>query len=1272
MAATQVTNSNRTQVIYSIAKGDADKAMLLEKMSNDELQELLSNPDKTNQNNTAAVTSNDNVFSGNIKNSNFYSMDGLVLERTNFSSGVEETEKGRETQAAVQNQTEPVFYSNSQNIDKISDEEVLEMWNSMPKFVQDLYYTYLNNLDESERIEAEKGFLDNIKDFFSQGFKLYGLSNAYGAKAISGEEWQNDVKEVFTTDLQKKLKKDEKNIKQLANLSVNFEENIDEIKSLLKDIFGIDATDEEIRANKDKLLQVAELSQNFDGNIAQITDIFKEMTGIDLLEEDLLKNKESIDKLNEKSKILEEQYENIKAKYKEITGKELTDEEFEKLLNGESEVDNEEFNALMQEYLQGYEEFADVASDVVSGVASFGAFVSGTAAGGPAAGYAAAVATGAGIKYAMKKGNAANKSEGYQTGASDLVTGGVGGLFNAIAPQVGSAATRAVFNRGGKVLLEKVAMKASNKSLPSFLNKAVSLDNKYLGASKAQNLAARYMQASVEGTVSITPYNVATELMADEEHKQGWENVAQNSVIGGVLFGPIMDLGFRSIGKFLSKPSSDAINISFDTSSHVQIGSPASAAAYKNIEALSATEYNVNIGGKTVKVKIPADTTVDPVQLYVAACKKTGINSEEEILKTLGLSKMEMCEGKEAIKNFLNNSKDYDDVIVSATDGKELYNVKINDDGTVTVTSFVGEKENFAMNTTTMSMDEFVEKYEITAYQRETLPEYLSDENLDKLADKSNILISRTVTDDASEEVLVESINKENKTVTVKTVTSDGWGNFKTEKTEMSYDDFVAKFQCNRQLDDVLNYIHNIAQKYNFDEPTLREYVFKGLDINHPVFKDEKTTVAYIQDFFNTANLKQSDGSPTFSVKKSDARTGQVYTVFDTEGIQYATALKYSNPELKNSIDKLISLVQNGSISSKEMRNIATLLDYGVVSETTMDKVLNNPNFIKDGKVKLTSLIDDVNTADRSQYLNKLEKLLGSSRYNELKQILGDDLNKVQWELTDGMNANEILKFVEDIKNIHKLKSTQNMPENFFIDIEGYGKDMAWANSMQQTTDYASSLIKKGKSLDEVLSSISGDTRQLDLSNVTDPDKVTTSGILRENMPRWQRGAHTPYTEDGKYGIYKDRFDKLMWKNEKQGGLHNPYPDMELTRIGSSPDGPCMMHPPYSKAALQHVDDIYQEIQQKYMGKKLTQADLKEINEKVAEMHWILAHSMPWARGSDCIANAFVKSVYEALGIKTYPPAKNVSFDLEAFCTELSDYKKKYSSYYSKPPEIAQ
>lgn len=1289
MSGKEVTQSNRMAVIYSIAKGDADKAIRLQKLSNTELQELLANPEKIDKTinpqespllnfltgSPSKTDSKNNIFTGNIENRNFDSMDGLQVEKTTYAAQTAPVSQSREvSEKKVEQNTNT---NNTENSRELTDEELMQKWEELPQYVKDLYTTYLDNLSEAERIEAEKGFLDKLRDFFTQGFKLSAYTNNPGMMLVDGEAWEQGVKDALTNDVQKKLKNDEKNIKQLANLSLNFEENIDEIKNILKDILGIEVTDDEIRANKDKLLQIAELSQNFDANLGQITEIFKEMTGLDVLEEDLLKNKENIDKLNQKSSELENQYQDIKNKYKEITGKELSDEEFEKLLNGEKEIDNEEFNQLIQDYLQGYEEFADIASDVVSGVASFGAFCGATIAAGPAAGYAAAVATGAGIKYGMKKANAANKSEGYTTAAADLFSGGIGGLFNAIAPTVGSAATRAVFNRGGAKLLEKVALKSSNKALPEFINKAVSFDNQYLGASTAQKYAARYMQSAVEGVTSITPYNIVEELTADEADKQGWSNVVTNSLLGGAIFGPVMDLGFRAIGKGFSKFIPEGGNVS-EIIPGIQAGSPASAAAYKNIQQISDNTFNVNIGGKNVSVTIDkSHLPADPAYIYATACKQSGINTKEEMLKTLGLKEFTLPDDPQKLNSFVANSRQYDDMILSATDGQNTYSVKVNGDGTVTLSTVTGsDSNNYAVNTITMSVEEFTQNYKISGYLRETLPEYLTDKKLDRMADKKNILIQRSANDETSKEVILESIDPETQTVTIKIISSDINGNCKVQTRQMSYDDFINKVQSGETVERAIAKVHYIAQKYGYDEYTLREHLFKGLDVNHPVFKDEKTTVAYINDYIKTVRLTNPQGEPVFNYARYNYRTKKVESYNDLTTVKNAVAFKYANPEFSQHVDYLLNVLKNGQISQKEFRNAVKALENGYVSDTTMDWVINK-GLVKNGKVDFGGLIDNTVptgelAARRNECISKVKQIIGSERFSELQKILGDDMTKVQWEMTNGMDTNEIIRFVEDIKNISLLKRAQIDPENFFINIEGYGRNADWAKSMTQTSDYAAMLIKEGASLEEVLDAISYDTRQMDLkSGTNDIVRLEASGVLRYKHPRWAKvGAVTPYGGGSKYDVYKDRFDKLVPGKGKE--LHNPYPDMELTRIGFYNGETAMIHPKgeYAKAALKHVDNIYKELQQEFAGRKVTNADLPYINEKIAEMHWILAHSMPWGRGSDAIANAFVKSVYKSLNIKTYPPAKNVSFDLEAFCTELSDYKKNYAKYYSRPPEI--
>ena len=57
-------------------------------------------------------------------------------------------------------------------------------------------------------------------------------------------------------------------------------------------------------------------------------------------------------------------------------------------------------------------------------------------------------------------------------------------------------------------------------------------------------------------------------------------------------------------------------------------------------------------------------------------------------------------------------------------------------------------------------------------------------------------------------------------------------------------------------------------------------------------------------------------------------------------------------------------------------------------------------------------------------------------------------------------------------------------------------------------------------------------------------------------------------------------------------------------------------------------------------------------------------------RGSDAISNVFIRAMYKSIGIKSYPLKKGVSLDLEAYCTELEDYKKNFAGYFTKPPKI--
>jgi len=196
----------------------------------------------------------------------------------------------------------------------------------------------------------------------------------------------------------------------------------------------------------------------------------------------------------------------------------------------------------------------------------------------------------------------------------------------------------------------------------------------------------------------------------------------------------------------------------------------------------------------------------------------------------------------------------------------------------------------------------------------------------------------------------------------------------------------------------------------------------------------------------------------------------------------------------------------------------------------------------------------------------------------------------------------------------------------------------------------------------------------------------------------YEKGSVTRFGTNDRYGIcYYDRFMQHTKNNE----LKNPYPGIiDLTRIDNAlkteipaskydpnnpehsyemrPDGkyhyyetsPAMVHPQgkYASNALDLVNSIQDMLIQKYHGKNLTDADMADINENIGEIHWILSHSMPWGRGSAGISDAYVKALYKSLGIQLSQPKEGVSFDLEAFCTELEDYKKNYKNLYETEP----
>ena len=266
-------------------------------------------------------------------------------------------------------------------------------------------------------------------------------------------------------------------------------------------------------------------------------------------------------------------------------------------------------------------------------------------------------------------------------------------------------------------------------------------------------------------------------------------------------------------------------------------------------------------------------------------------------------------------------------------------------------------------------------------------------------------------------------------------------------------------------------------------------------------------------------------------------------------------------------------------------------------------------------------------------------------------------------------NQNYNCIFLANI-NSPKLNFSQ---KDFFVRIRGYGKNPFWADKTKATADTATNLIRKNTSFENILKIITTGIRNAN-KLVTDIQKSMHSGILRTEREGWLHGSWwdnytlcTNYSHTARYKLYKDRLDNTIKKP-----LHNPYKNIQLTIPVIDKKEHFLLHADsnYVNNALNLVSKKYSNFKQKFNSENVNQSQLNEINDNIAEIRWILAHSTPWERGSDAISNVLMRAMYKSIGIKSYPLKKNISLDLEAFCTELEDYKKNFSNYFELPPKI--
>lgn len=439
---------------------------------------------------------------------------------------------------------------------------------------------------------------------------------------------------------------------------------------------------------------------------------------------------------------------------------------------------------------------------------------------------------------------------------------------------------------------------------------------------------------------------------------------------------------------------------------------------------------------------------------------------------------------------------------------------------------------------------------------------------------------------------------------------------------------FAIKLLKDKRPPRIVKMILDICKNPEYPLDEVMFYIIKDIPSNSRIFKDKNTLEKFIEEFCALSYEKDKNDEIIFKLKDYDKASDRLWESPDTYNIR--------------------EFLKTAFLSDKNHKCLFVLLELCKKQIITREELYYETYLLKAGFV----------TPDLVNYASK-------------KYI---KFNRICWSKLSEKEINKLVPKIKKNLSVYDFLRTEKAivytPEHFFIRIKGYGKNREWGRRVVQLTDKASAMIKNGESYNNVLSDICFYTRQNALNNQNaDKGNMSSSGMLRYLTPESCRTSLvTPYDLKSRYGgKYARAFKKF--KNPKNA-LKSPYKDLCLTRIRVSKKDDLagkMLHVPSAETfyCIKYIEALYNDITA-FIGKDYTKTEFKNITKKIALLHWIIAHNAPWGRGSDSIANIFVKAILKALKIKVGSLKQNISLDLEAFCTEYKDYQKKYFEYYQE------
>ena len=230
------------------------------------------------------------------------------------------------------------------------------------------------------------------------------------------------------------------------------------------------------------------------------------------------------------------------------------------------------------------------------------------------------------------------------------------------------------------------------------------------------------------------------------------------------------------------------------------------------------------------------------------------------------------------------------------------------------------------------------------------------------------------------------------------------------------------------------------------------------------------------------------------------------------------------------------------------------------------------------------------------------------------------------------------------------------IPEDaFFIRLEGYGQDPNWAQKMRNLTYLASSKLKNNEDFMTVLLLICDETKIINKKDNFGRKRIFPGNFI--------------IADNGRGHEYYERYlkkTKTIRYEETSPSPTKEYLEANVCKIFRNDYDNVMFCYGWKKgnkiSNLSLAEKAYKKLKETKNPKD------EDILETCATIQWLIAQESPFERGSDSIANVLTKAIMHSYGMKITAPKEGVSFDFEAFYTDLDKYIKNYPNFFEEIP----